>query len=633
MLFLVTYYFDQLLITKELKNINNTLTSAHMKRARLIYFLFSAFFLSAVQLSAQLPCEDLALPQEQVRLHLDRNICLAGETIWFKAWCFLDGQLGRDLSKVLYVEIFDETQKVIVQEKYLLNNNSAIGSFRIPEDVPSKYYFLKAYTRYMRNFSSTDFHYQQVTIINPLIEGDSIQVKDTKAGINQTHAHTQQYADTASENLFQIALKEDEFQPRQQIDFHINTNKPITAEVSMVVRLQGLGNQPSEEVLVQNPWMFASCLEDPFCKQAYTMDNQLLAPSNGGEPNNKLNQNISELQWLPETRGLTISGLVQNKRKEKVAGALSMVAVIQKEPLLYMGTTNEHGVFTICLHHLHGQKDLYIGSPIGKNNVLVRSGFDPEFPDITTVPIQFDSSFHHLLESLNLHQQLKRAYPKNVTQPTFQADRLNVVPTNILASDYRITLSDYIKVSSMTEVFEELTAGVILRKKNGIDYLSIFNAKEQKHYDSPLVLLDNVPVFNISELLKIDPVKIEAIEVYNTDYILGDYILNGIISIISKTDDFASYKWGEQRAFVKFKTFASIAPFEQVLHLEKSHLPDFRPVLYWQPTLQIKPKKTSDPISFFAPDRPGIYEILIQGFTELGEACFGYITFEVVLNR
>ncbi|HKK78909.1 MAG TPA: hypothetical protein VJ933_04740, partial [Phaeodactylibacter sp.] len=124
---------------------------------------------------AQSPCQALPLPQERVALHLDRNVCLAGDTLWFKAWCFLDGQLEQEMSKVLYVEVFDETGKAIVQDKHRLSDNQAVGSIAIPADVPSKYYFLKAYTRYMRNFSPAGFHYQQLVIANPLIEKSIIQ--------------------------------------------------------------------------------------------------------------------------------------------------------------------------------------------------------------------------------------------------------------------------------------------------------------------------------------------------------------------------------------------------------------------------------------------------------------------------
>ncbi len=600
-----------------------------MKRL-IVSLLYCTFFFSPIQPRAQPPCEELPLPQEQVALHLDRNVCLAGETIWFKAWCFLNGQLELEMSKVLYVEIFDETQKAIVQEKYLLNNNKAAGSIRIPEEVPGKYYFLKAYTRYMRNFSSSSFHYQQIIIVNPSIKKGSIKVKETKAGKSKDEAPEQQYVSHAAENLLQISLDKEKYRPRQLINFHINSLQPLTAELSTTVRLKGLGNQPAQQVMLQNQWLLASCQKDPFCRQFYPADSPSNDSSNSQRQNNALTLDSRHLQWLPETRGLTISGLIQNDKKENVAGASTLVAALQKAPMLYMGTTDEDGAFTICLQHMLHQKDLFIGTPNEKNKVLIRNDFDSNLPAITTVPLQFDSSLHRLLESLNLHQQLNRIYPKNKIQAVFQTHQLRIASTNILAPGRRILLRDFIKASTMSEVFKEITSGINLQKKEGKEQLSVFNTEQQKWSDSPLILLDNIPVFNIEELLKIDPAKIEAIEIYHSDYILGDYTIGGIISIISKTDNFAGYQWGKQAAFTTFKTFTISQAFEQVLHLEKSHYPDFRPVLYWQPNLQLEQQKASETISVFAPDRPGIYEILVQGFTKSGEACLGYVSFEVV---
>lgn len=596
---------------------------------KLQLFLF-AFLFTAPVLIAQKSCEDLPLPEEHVALHLDRNLFLAGETIWFKAWCFLDGQLNQEMSKVLYVEIFDETEKVIAQEKYLLTNNKANGSILIPEDVPSKHYYLKAYTRYMRNFSPNEFHYQQLTIVNPFIEGESISVVKSEEPKLKGYTSTQHYVPDVLEKSLQVKLEKEKYQPRAQINFQINNIKPITAELSATVRMQGLGNQPSGEILLQNPWLLASCQEDPFCRTAYPMESQLI--NSVDEIAQKMEDSLSskQLQWRPETRGLTISGLVQNRREKKIRGALSMVSVLQETPMIYMGTTDEEGAFTICLHGMQQQKDLFVGTPNGKNRILIRNEFDTKFPEIATIPLQFDSSRHVLLESLNLNQQLERIYAKGKTQAVFEVDQLNVVSTNIMAPDRRVVLADFIKMATMSEVFEEITPGVLLRKKDGKETLHVFNSKTQTRYESPLVLLDNVPVFDIPELLKVDPSKIEAIEIYNSDYYLGDYTIGAMISIVSKTDDFAGYDWGKQAAFTKFKTFAVTQPFEQVLHSEGSHQPDFRPVLYWQPSLRLKQQKSSETISIYAPDRPGVYEILVQGFTDGGLPCMGHVSFEVV---
>jgi len=601
-----------------------------MKLPIAILLLYCTIFFSAIQAPAQALCEELPLPREGVTLHLDRNVYLAGETIWFKAWCFLNGRLEQAMSKVLYVEIFDETQKVIVQEKYLLSNNKTAGSIIIPEDVPSKYYFLRAYTLYMRNFSSAYFHYQQITIVNPFIKKGSIEVKANDPGQSQENTPAQQYVSHAAENLLQIELNKNKYQPRQQIEFQINSLKPVAVDLSIAVRLKGLGNQPAPKVMLQNEWLLASCQEDPFCRQSYLIESPSDNPSNPQEQKNALSLDAKHLQWLPETRGLTISGLLQNDKEENVAGALTMVAVLQEEPMLYMGTTDKQGAFTISLQHMQHQKNLFVGTSDEKNNVLIRNDFDSNFPEITTVPLEFDSTLHSLLESLNLHQQLYRIYPKNKTQPVFQIDQPNIASTNILEPDRRFILAEFIKVSTMPEVFKELTSGISLRKKEDKDELTVFNPEQEKWSDSPLILLDNVPVFNIAELLKIDPAKIEAIEIFHSGYVLGDYTIEAIISIISKTDNFAGYQWGKQVAFTTFKSFSTPQLFKQVVHLEKSHYPDFRPVLYWQPNLQLKQQMVSEPISTFAPDRPGEYEILVQGFTKQGAACMGYVTFEVV---
>ena len=143
-------------------------------------------------------------------------------------------------------------------------------------------------------------------------------------------------------------------------------------------------------------------------------------------------------------------------------------------------------------------------------------------------------------------------------------------------------------------------------------------------------MLDNVPIFDIPELLEIDPAKIEAIEIYKSNYILGDYTIGSIISIISKTDDFAGYEWEERVAFTSFDGFAIPQTFKRVIHTETSHYPDFRPVLYWQPEMQFEQQQNSETISIYAPDQPGTYEILVQGYTPSGEPCWGHVTFEVV---
>ncbi len=573
---------------------------------------------------AQLPCKALPLPQEQVTLHLDRNVCLAGETIWFKAWCFVDGQLGRELSRVLYVELFDEEGTAIVQNKYLLRGHKAAGAIQVPVDAPTRYYYLKAYTRYMRNFSPAHFHYQQLTIVNPLIENATIPAGSATADEAPANGPLPSIGVPREGHALQVLLNQEKYRPRQEIRLGISGNRPLSAELSVSVRMEGLGHQPHPDVLRQNPWLQTACQQDPFCRARHSLEGR--PPSSGPKK-------AGDLQWLPETRGLTVSGFIQNEEGKKVVGAKAIVAVVQDAPMLHMGATDEQGVFHISLQHMQHQKVLFAGTPDEKHRVFIRNDFDADLPVISSVPVQFDSTLHRLLAALNLHQQLDRAYPEPETRPAFKPHPLYVPATNLLAPDRRIVLADFIKVPTMEEVFTEISAGVALRKNGEKTGLSVFNDVQQQWYESPLVLLDYVPVFDIEELLKINPEKVEAIAVYDSDYILGDYTIEGIVSVITTTKDFAGYQWGGQVAFTNYTAFATPLPFEQVVGQKKNHYPDFRPVLYWQPSLQLDRTQGSQEITVLAPDRPGRYEVSVQGFTRLGAPCSGYATFEVLPSR
>jgi len=74
-------------------------------------------FFGCCTLNAQKPDELLTqllkqAPIEKVHLHLDRDINMAGETIWFKAY-LLSEFLPDSISTSLYVELLDETSHII----------------------------------------------------------------------------------------------------------------------------------------------------------------------------------------------------------------------------------------------------------------------------------------------------------------------------------------------------------------------------------------------------------------------------------------------------------------------------------------------------------------------------------------
>lgn len=116
--------------------------------------------------------------------------------------------------------------------------------------------------------------------------------------------------------------------------------------------------------------------------------------------------------------------------------------------------------------------------------------------------------------------------------------------------------------------------------------------KFNKILDNPLVLLDNVPVKDIESILLIDPINLKSLDVYRSIYHLGDHSIQGIISIKTKTDNFAGLTWKDQTAFLTYKALQRPCTFYQPIYDKLEEIndpkPDFRTLLYWNPDVKTR---------------------------------------------
>ncbi len=105
--------------------------------------------------------------QEKVFVHLDRSFYVAGETAWFKVY-LVDGYIHHPItsSKVVYLEILDETNEPLIQTKLSLMNGVGQGNVVLPAALNSGNYRVRAYTHWMKNFSPEHYFHQLITIVN-----------------------------------------------------------------------------------------------------------------------------------------------------------------------------------------------------------------------------------------------------------------------------------------------------------------------------------------------------------------------------------------------------------------------------------------------------------------------------------
>lgn len=90
-------------------------------------------------------------PQEKAYLQTDKSTYLSGETIWYKAYVTL-GEKPTILSTVLYVDITDQSGKVMDKQMLQLTAGTAKGGITIKKEWQGGDYFARCYTLWMQNF-------------------------------------------------------------------------------------------------------------------------------------------------------------------------------------------------------------------------------------------------------------------------------------------------------------------------------------------------------------------------------------------------------------------------------------------------------------------------------------------------
>src|SRR5690606_16471820 len=77
------------------------------------------------------------------------------------------------LSKVAYVEILNRDKEQVVQAKIELDENGGEGSLFIPATLPSDTYLVRAYTNWMKNFSSDFYFTKKIIVVNPFLKPET----------------------------------------------------------------------------------------------------------------------------------------------------------------------------------------------------------------------------------------------------------------------------------------------------------------------------------------------------------------------------------------------------------------------------------------------------------------------------
>ena len=521
-----------------------------IKRLAIWILAFNAAFSAAAQ-------------DASIRLWGDQQIFIVGEDIWF------DGlmQNKKPLSKTLIVTLLDRNGNKKAEAEVLFNGNKFRGLMTVPNNLPSDYYFLDAFTPGMKVTTALF----PIMVIHPKMPA-SIGCDFTNINKPQTSSSINIYTD------------KEEYAPRSEVKASLTGLNEIRDVDISVVKHDEL---------------------NAIYEQAVS----------GFNTEHKHNETVEQ-----ETEG---KGFVFTAKKDgkPIAGIPVLAALKGGSAAIAIGHTDEKGMVKfifpfkfetteIVLHTLNNEKGIVFESPLISNAIPV------SFPCL-----RLDEASRSAIESRWMHL--------NVTKQ-FYADLHRRIENKIADTtdfygkpDIRYYLDDYVRFPNMEEVFAEIIAEVRVKKNKDLATLQVLNIPFKYFFSNePLILVDGIPYFNTKELLESDPLLIKSIDVVYRKYILGNHEFDGIVHFKTYRNDMGSLKISDADrgfAITGLQKNRSLEPAFQKNVL--SSLPDFRNLVFKKDDLPSDFRGTAT-FTFRLSDAIGSYKILARGFDKSGKMHF-----------
>ncbi len=313
--------------------------------------------------------------------------------------------------------------------------------------------------------------------------------------------------------------------------------------------------------------------------------------------------------FLPEINDAGISGIAIYKSSGlPVKNELIYCTVLDESNQIHLNKTDSAGAFYFTLNHINDNREVFISSSKDSVEILINNDFENRFPcSAGIIPMIIDSAELKLLNNLYRNSQISNIYKAYTVEA---AESPAYYPLTLPEATHTVSLSDYIELPVMEEVFSEILPFVSIRNKEGKYTVQIFDERLKTSFDGAFVLLDGIPVFDINQLLAVSPEYVDKIMITNRIVYIGENRLYGLIQITTKTDNFGGIKIPPSARFILFNGVNEIKypVFPDHSNKESDRLPDFRTSLYWAPL--VKPEYD---ISFFTSDAKGEYTITFSG--------------------
>ncbi|MGD0584124.1 MAG: hypothetical protein ABR974_14415 [Bacteroidales bacterium] len=342
------------------------------------------------------------------------------------------------------------------------------------------------------------------------------------------------------------------------------------------------------------------------------------------------------LAHQPELEGEILRGVMKSRSSGNPLGNTDIsLAFVGKSARCQFTRTDSIGRFSFVLNE-KGLVEIVIQPAIPDNSgyfVELAEPFSSSFGDPVPPPFSLDTIMAEKLNRAVIAMQVKTIY-----EP-FAGKQITTPPESkggdfYGAPDKIINLSDYIELKNIREVVKEIIPELFVVKRNKKQVFKLINNYPYQPFENrALVLVDGVPLYDISKLLEARSRDFERIDIFNRRYFYSDWVFDGIVSFVTKKGDLSALESSSDIFRQVFEGYHDpgvfYSPDYTLKEQSRSRIPDFRNTLYWKPDL-MPGNDGKASVSFFTSDEPGEYTVIMEGITADGKTGVCRITFDVI---
>lgn len=493
----------------------------------------------------------------------DQQIFIAGEDIWF------DGRIQnrKPVSKTLTVTLLDRNGNKKAEAEVFFNGNKFSGLMTVPNNLPSDYYFLDAFTPGMEVTTALF----PIMVIHPKIP-PSIGCNFTSENKQQTVSSVNVYTD------------KEEYTTRSEVKTSLTGLNEIKDVYVSVIKYDEL-NAIYEQAV------------------------------NGFNTEHKHN---GTGESFAEGKGFVFTA----KKNGKPVTELPVLAALKgSSAAIAIGNTDDKGIVKFIFPYKYETTEIVLHTLNDEKGIVFESALKSNATPVSFPCLKLDESSRSAIESrwmhLNVTKQFYADLHRTIENKTADTTDFYGKP------DIRYYLDDYVRFPNMEEVFAEIIAEVRVKKNKDLATLQVLNIPFKYFFSNePLILVDGMPYFNTKELLESDPLLIKSIDVVYRKYILGNHEFDGIVHFKTYRNDMGSLKISDADhafAITGLQKNRSLEPAFQKNMLLPT--PDFRNLVFKKDDLPSDFRGTAT-FTFRLSDAMGSYKILARGFDKSGKMHF-----------